>query len=269
MPIVDAQIHLWTSDTAPPHHWRAPHLIDDALREMDAAGIDRAVNCPAVWDPGSNDYAVEAARLHPDRFATLGWFPLDDKAGPAKVDEWLAKPGMLGLRFIIATPEALAGFASGELDWLFEAAHDREIPLGLAAAPTGFERLGALAAQYPKARLLLDHLSVGPFAKLPDAVDHFDSMIALAKHSNIAVKATAVPSMSNEAYPFADTHEPLKRVFDEFGPKRFFWGTDYTRMHCSWLECLKMFSQQLSWLPDADKEWVLGRGISEWIGWDF
>jgi predicted TIM-barrel fold metal-dependent hydrolase len=93
-------------------------------------------------------------------------------------------------------------------------------------------------------------------------------MIALAKHSNVAVKATGVPSMSNEAYPFADTHAPLKRVFDAFGPKRFFWGTDYTRMHCSWRECLTMFSQHLSWLPDADKEWVLGRGISEWIGWD-
>jgi predicted TIM-barrel fold metal-dependent hydrolase len=220
VPIVDAQIHLWTSDTAPPHHWRAPYLIDDALREMDAAGIDRAVNCPAVWDPDSNNYAVEAARLHPDRFATLGWFSLDDQAAPTKVDEWLAKPGMLGLRFIIATPEAWAKFVTGELDWLFEAAHDREIALGLMAPPAGFEQLGALAANYPNARLLIDHLSVSPFAKLPDAIDHF------------------------------------------------FWGTDYTRMHCSWRECLTMFSQRLSWLSDADKEWVLGRGICEWISWD-
>lgn len=267
MQITDAQIHLWTSDTAPPHHWRAPHLIDDALREMDAAGIDRAVNCPAVWDPASNDYAVEAARLHPDRFATLGWFPLDDQAGSAKVDEWLAKPGMLGLRFIIATPEAWTRFEAGELDWLVEEAHKREIPLGLMAPPAGFERLGKLATQYPKARLLIDHLSVSPFAKLPDAITHFDAMTALARHPNIAVKATGVPSMSNEAHPFNDTHPGLRQVFEAFGPKRFFWGTDFTRMHCSWSECLSMFSQHLPWLNEDDKEWVLGRAVSEWIGW--
>ena len=268
MPITDAQIHLWTSDNAPPHHWRAPHLIEDALREMDAAGIDRAVNCPAVWDPGSNDYAVEAARLHPDRFATLGWFPLDDTAGPARIDEWLTKPGMLGLRFIIATPEAWAKFDAGELDWLVEEAHNREIALGLMAPPAGFERLGKLAEQYPKARLLIDHLSVSPFAKLPDATTHFNELLKLAKHPNIAVKATGVPSMSNEAYPFADTHTALRQVFEAYGPQRFFWGTDFTRMHCSWGECLSMFSEHLPWLSGADKEWVFGRAVSEWIRWE-
>jgi len=72
MQIVDAQIHLWTNDKAPPHHRQAPFLMDDALRGMDAAGVDKAINCPAIWDSESNAYAVTAARLHPDRFATLG-----------------------------------------------------------------------------------------------------------------------------------------------------------------------------------------------------
>ena len=83
MRIVDAQIHLWTNDKAPPHHRRAPYMIDEALRDMAAAGVGRAVNCPAIWDPLANDYAAEAARRHPDKFATLGWFPLDDKADAA------------------------------------------------------------------------------------------------------------------------------------------------------------------------------------------
>ena len=41
MQIVDAQIHLWTNDKAPPHHRQKPFLIEDALREMNAAGVDR------------------------------------------------------------------------------------------------------------------------------------------------------------------------------------------------------------------------------------
>ena len=267
MTITDAQIHLWTSDTAPSHHWRAPHRIEDALREMDACGIDRAVNCPAIWDPNSNDYAVTAAQLYPGRFATLGWFPLDDHAGPAKVEEWLAKPGMLGLRFVLATEELWSRFQEGQLDWLFVEADHHRIALGLMLPPPCYSKLGELAARYPGARIILDHLGVSPFAKLPEAVAHFDMMIGLAAYPNIAVKATGVPSMSNAAYPFADTHEPLQRAFTAFGTKRFFWGTDYTRMPCSWNECLTLFSDHLFWLSESDKEWVLGRGVSEWIGW--
>ncbi|MGY1503500.1 hypothetical protein ACW4TU_44205 [Streptomyces sp. QTS52] len=61
--------------------------------------------CPAAWDADANDYAVEAAKQHPGRFATLGWFPLDEAADDSLVDAWLDKPGgMLGLRIMPAAP---------------------------------------------------------------------------------------------------------------------------------------------------------------------
>ena len=59
MLIIDAQIHLWAGPSAPAHHWRAPYSVDTALRDMDEAGVDRAVNCPAIWDADANDYAVD------------------------------------------------------------------------------------------------------------------------------------------------------------------------------------------------------------------
>lgn len=267
MKIVDAQIHLWNGQEAPPHHWRAPFLIDDALRAMDEAGIDRAVNHPAVWDAGSNAYAVEAARLHPDRFATLGWFPLTAHADEALVDRWLEMPGMLGLRFMLATPEGCEMFQNGSIDWIFEAASRRKIPLGVMLPPSSFPRLGVVAARNPDARLLIDHLGVSPFAKLPDALAHMDDLVRLAALPNVAVKATATPSMSNEAYPFADTFEPLRTIFDAYGPDRFFWGSDYTRMRCSWRECATMFTDHLEWLRGTDKTRVMGQGMCDWIGW--
>lgn len=265
--ITDAQIHLWQNDKAPPHHWRAPFLIDNALKAMDEAGIERAVNCPAVWDGGSNDYAVEAAKKHPDRFATLGWFPLDQHACPAKVVEWMEKPGMIGLRFVLATEDLWGRFNEGQLDWLVEEADRYSLPLGFMLPASSFKRLGTLAARYPRARLIIDHLGVSPFLKLPEATSHFDEMMALACHANIAVKATGVPSMSNQKYPFADTHSHVQRAFHTFGVKRTFWGTDYTRLKCSWTECLNMFADEMPWLQDDDKEWLFGRAVSEWVNW--
>lgn len=267
MQITDAQIHLWAGDQSPPHHWRAPYTIDTALRDMDEAGIARAVNCPAVWDANANDYAVEAARLHPDRFATLGWFPLDAHANAALVDQWLAKPGMLGLRFLLVTPENAEQLANGALDWLWSAAHERAMPMGLMVAPQLLPAIGQVAARFPDMRLLLDHLSVSPFAKLPEAAGHLDTLLALARHPNIAVKATGIPSMATDPYPFASTHEVLRRTFDAFGATRMFWGTDITRLHCSWRECVTLFTEELPWLKGRDLELVMGRAVSDWIGW--
>ena len=267
MKIIDAQIHLWQGEQAPAHHWRAPYTIETALREMDEASIAGAVNCPAIWDAQSNDYAVEAARQHPQRFATLGWFPLDEHADETLVDRWLEKPGMLGLRFLIATPETASQLATGKLDWLWAAAHRREMPMGLFVVPQLLPVLDRIAAQFPRMRLLIDHLSISPFDKMPDAAAHLDTLLALARHPNVAVKATGIPSAATDVYPFLSTHDVLRRTFNAFGADRMFWGTDITRMRCSWRECVTMFVDELPWLKGSELERVMGGAVAEWIGW--
>lgn len=74
MMIVDGQIHLWEKGTPSAHHRQEPYSMEQALAGMDEAGVDRAVIHPVMWDPDSNELAVEAARAHPDRFAIMGWF---------------------------------------------------------------------------------------------------------------------------------------------------------------------------------------------------
>ena len=92
--------------------------------------------------------------------------------------------------------------------------------------------------------------------------------MALANLPNVAVKATGAPHYSTEAYPFRNIHDGLHRIFDAFGPKRMFWGTDITRMPCSYRQCVTFFTEELSWLSGADLEDVMGRSLCAWIGWD-
>ncbi|MGI8335135.1 amidohydrolase family protein [Actinomadura scrupuli] len=267
MEIVDAQIHLWQGDGAPPHHRQQPYLIEDALAGMDEAGVDRVVNCPAIWDADANDYAVEAATRHPGRFATLGWFPLTTAPDPAAVEALLARPGMLGLRFVLASPDLIAALTTGGLDWLWQSADEREMPVALMVFPEHLPLLGGIAVRYPRMRLLIDHLAVLPFFTLPEAGDHFDALLDLGKHPNIAVKATGVPSMATDPYPFASTHDLLRRTFEAFGSERMFWGTDVTRMRCTWRQCVTSFTEELPWLTGGDLELVMGRGVRAWIKW--
>ena len=96
------------------------------------------------------------------------------------------------------------------------------------------------------------------------------SEIAMAelKRPNVAVKASALPCYTQDRYPYRRLHPYLRRVFDAFGPKRMFWGTDYSRLPCSYREAITMFTEEIPWFSSEDKAWIMGRGLCDWLGWE-
>ena len=54
---------------------------------------------------------------------------------------------------------------------------------------------------------------------------------------------------------------------EAFGPDRSFWGTDITRMPCSYRQCVTMLTEELPWLKGRDLERVMGGAIVDWLGW--
>jgi predicted TIM-barrel fold metal-dependent hydrolase len=92
-------------------------------------------------------------------------------------------------------------------------------------------------------------------------------VLALAKHPNIAVKASAVTDYSSEPYPFPILHGYLRQVFDAFGPKRIFWGSDISRVRHPYRQMITLFTEELAWLGEDDKAWIMGRGLCEWLNW--
>src|ERR687895_1355853 len=99
MLIVDSQVHIWGADTperpwpkrAEPHR-PVPLGEEELLREMDAAGVDRVVIVPPSWEGDRNDLALEAARLHPDRFAIMGRLAIQKPESRALVADWKKQP---------------------------------------------------------------------------------------------------------------------------------------------------------------------------------
>jgi len=269
MLIVDAQVHIWSSGKPTnPHHRQVPvYSKDDVLKEMAAAGVDAAIiHPPASWDPHSNELAVEAARQHPDRFAILGNFPLERPESRALIDGWTSRPGMLGLRFVFLQPHQRSWPTDGTIDWLWPAAERAGLPVALHASafmPT----VGRVAERHPQLKLIVDHLGRASGTKDDAAWESLPEMLALAKYPNVAVKATGAPSYSSQPYPFRNLHDHLRRIYDAFGPARLFWGTDITRMPCSWRQCVTLFTEELPWLRGRDQELVMGRAVCEWLGW--
>ena len=266
MAIVDAHIHLWEKGQPRAAHRQAPYSKDQALAEMDAAGVDAAVIQPPAWDPDANRIGVEAAAAHPQRFAVLGNFPLEDPEAPRRLPSWKEQPGMLGLRYIFNEPQHARWLEGDELEWLWSGAARLGIPVALAAAAY-LPQLGKLAARHPRLRLIVDHLGVPLGATGVAAFRQVGELEALARHPNVAVKATGVPAYAEDPYPYRSIHVPLRRIFDAFGARRFFWGTDITKMPCSWRQCVTLFTEELPWLSRADLKWVMGDALCEWLDW--
>jgi predicted TIM-barrel fold metal-dependent hydrolase len=251
--IVDAHIHLWKKGTPRAAHRQTPYSKDDALADMAAAGVDAAVIQPPAWDADADRIAMEAAALHPRKFAVLASFPLQ---------EFRRQPGVLGLRYIFSQPQHAPLFEQ-EDPW--KDAQARGIPVALALGEN-LPRLAKVAERFPALKLLVDHLGVPVGASGEAAFAHVPQLVLLARFPNVAVKATALPACSTDAYPYRSVHQPLRRVFDAFGPQRVFWGTDITKMPCSWRQCVTLFTEELPWLSEADKRLVMGTALCDWLG---
>lgn len=272
MQIIDAQIHTWgaglPSNAA---HWQITSFTPrEAVALMDAAGVHGAVIHPPSWDPGSTEMAFDAVRGWAGRFAVMGSLPLDkpDEAR-ARLLSWRRQPGMLGLRWSFLHESARRWLADGTLDWLWVAAEKAEVPVAMLCTDS-LADVGRIAERHPGLRLTVDHLGGrGGFETRKDAaaMAHIPALVKLARHANVAVKATGAPGYASGSYPYASMQPYLRQIFDAFGPARMFWGTDISKMPCSWQQCVTMFTEELPWLRGRDLELVMGDGLCAWWGW--
>jgi predicted TIM-barrel fold metal-dependent hydrolase len=275
MQIVDSQVHLWGADS-PARPWppgraaeaQKPYPVskETLLFEMDLAKVSRIVVVPPSWEGDRNDLALEAARLHPDRFAVMGRLALSDPKSRALVADWKKQPGMLGMRFTFHNEHNRHFLTDGTADWLWPEAERHRIPL-MVLVPGSLDVLDRIATNHPGLKLVIDHCGLDVRGKGPKVWEELPAVCALAKHANVAVKASGMPALSTEGYPFRDLHPHIRRLVEAFGPRRTFWGTDLTRMPCTYRECIDLFTREQPWLKGEDLEWVMGRGVCEWLGW--
>jgi len=273
--IVDSQVHLWKA-SSPDYPWNPgvkpqlpePFTIERVLPLMDEAGVDRVVAVP----PGLNDvnsYALEAARRYPNRFAVMGRIPLEDPKSPALLPRWKDQPGMLGVRVTFITPATLKWLSDGTADWFWPAAEKAGLPV-MFLVFGHVNRFGPIAERHPGLQLIIDHMGVNlAIAKEGRTAEVIGHAVALAKYPNVSIKMSNLVNASLEPYPFRDLNDHLKRVFDAYGPRRCHWGTDLTAGYAraTWSQRVAHFTEELKFLSESDKDWVMGRSVRERLKW--
>jgi len=272
MLIVDSQIHIWKNGKMSPNHRQIPsYPAEDALAEMAQAGVDCAmIHPPSALGEAANELAVEAVRKYPDKFCILGHFDLESPDRESIVARWRERPGMLGFRFTFNLPEQKSWWTDGTLDWFWPACEKQKLVVGLLATGPNIKVLGKIAERHPGMRFNIDQIGRGggrSNKKDDELYADLDEMLALAKLPNVGVKLSGAPSTSSHPYPYKNIHDYLKRIIDAFGADRCFWGTDITRMPCSYRQCVTMFTEEMPWLKGRDLERVMGGAVIDWLGW--
>jgi predicted TIM-barrel fold metal-dependent hydrolase len=276
--IVDAQVHFWKANS-PDWPWDAgarpqlpePFTIERALPMMDEAGVDRVVIVPPGLND-RNDYALEAAKRYPNRFGVMGRIRLQDPKSAALLPTWKQQPGMLGVRVTFNTPETLAWLSDGTADWFWPAAEKAGLTimfLAVGAVP----RFANIAERHPQLTLIIDHMGLNSSSRAnrltPDIPAAIDQAVALAKYPNVSVKFSGAVGNSVEPYPFRDMAVHLQRLFGAYGPQRCHWGTDITNSlaSASYRQRVTHVTEELSFLSESDKDWVMGRALLARLKW--
>jgi predicted TIM-barrel fold metal-dependent hydrolase len=275
--VVDTQVHIWAANT-PERPWgegmeKRAHLPvplthEKLLTVMDDAGVDRVILVPPSLDGDRNDLCLAAAAQHPDRFAVMGRLFIDQPSARHRLDAMKHQKGMLGLRLTFHRDNDRPLLSNGAADWLWPAAERLGMPV-MVHAPERLAIIGTIAARHPDLKIIVDHMGFARETMDAAAKAGADRILNLAQYPNVAVKVSALPCYSSEPYPFRNLHEPLKRIIDGFGVRRSFWGSDLSRLpaSCSYRQAATMFTEELDFLSQSDLEWIMGRGVLEYLGW--
>ena len=139
------------------------------LRAMDEAAVERAViaavdRCLAVHNREGNDFILQAAAAHPDRFipscSVNPWY--GEEAG-----EELRRSLAAGARLLVLHPAVQGYIANDELAWpILEALAGRGIPVYVHTGPPGSAtpwQVVDLAERFPNVDFIMGHSGATDF----------------------------------------------------------------------------------------------------------
>jgi predicted TIM-barrel fold metal-dependent hydrolase len=277
--IVDSQVHIWGEESAerpwpPPAHGLrpAPHrplpiTAESLLGDMAAAGVDKAILIPPSWEGDRNDLALEAVKRFPDRYRFVGRLDVRAPSARSWIADWRRMQGMLALQLTFQAPLFQKPLLAGELDWLWPEVERAGLPLTLYIPNRLMPIVAGVAQRHPRLKIVINHFGLTGSERDEAAFADFDRLLALSVFPNVAVKASCLPFYTTQPYPFRLLHGYIRQAFDAFGPRRLFWGTDLSRLPCPYRQGVTLFTEELPWLAGSDLEWVMGRGICQWLDW--
>jgi predicted TIM-barrel fold metal-dependent hydrolase len=237
-----------------------PITIENMIEEMDAAGVDKQAIVQASTCYGhDNSYLADSIARFPARFT--GVCSVDIRAADAvkTIQHWQSR-GMTGLRLFTG-----GSTAAMDASWIHEpathAAWDHCQQTGMSVClqmdAEGIPNAIAVLKQFPKVKILLDHLA------RPDITDgapyaNAAPLFTLVPHGNVYLKLTP-RIFQNVTEGKATAESFFKKLVGEFGANRLAWGSNYPATAGGLKKILETARAGLASVPAKDQEWIFAK----------
>ena len=261
--IVDPHVHVWKND--PKYPWPAESKTppkDDALpaqlvKLMQANGVEKTVIVHVIHYRWDCRYAGDAIKTDPKRFMGVCRVNPTAPSAPDDLTHWVRDYGFHGVRL------SPSGGPAGDwindraqMDRIWSRAAQFNIPMCVLCPISRIPDVEKVIRRHPNLDVCIDHMASCPI----DRPDELKKLLTLARFPRVVVKISHLWSLSKQAYPYRDTHDQVRRLYDAFGPQRLMWGTDWpgVESHCGYSNALALYRDEIKFFNTDDRRWILG-----------
>jgi len=263
--LIDSHVHVWKKDprypwyrdTAdPPEKDATPEMLLALMKEN---GVERTVIIQVRYYWWDNSYVADVLKQYPRIFHGVCRVNPLDPAAPDHLSRLVEEQHFHGVR--------LSPAADGRGDWirgplmmpLWMRCRALRVPMCMLAPVTRMPDVAALVEKFPDLTVVIDHMADCPL----DQPRELEKLIALKRYPKVFVKISHTWSLSRHPYPYPDSQEQVKRLYEHFGPKRLMWGTDWPMVepYCGYAKALAVVRDEMKFLNDDDKSWILSKTV--------
>lgn len=268
--IIDAHVHVWTprqdefkrlpgEQNYPP----ASFTPEEYLALARPAGIDRAVLIQMSFYGFDNSYMLKAMRDYPGVFS--GVAVVDARAPDVEATmRELKRQGVRGFRIVPgASPQTWLDAPGMVRMWRCGAAE--QLAMCPLINPDALPSVDRMCQRFPETPVVIDHLArIGVGGQIRDA--DVRQLCALAKHRHVYVKVSAFYALGAGQPPYTDLAPLIRRVFEDYGPRRLMWATDcpFQAQGIHTVQAsVDLVRRHLDFLGDEDRAWMLERTAAQ------
>jgi L-fuconolactonase len=262
--ILDPHVHVWKHDArfpfAPgakvPDYDATPEML---LKLMQATGVKKTVIIQVIHYRYNNSYLAAVLKQYPQFF--LGVCRVDpiDPGAPDQLAQLSEEQGFRGVRLSPAA-DASGNWINGSLmPPLWKRCESLKIPMTLLAPVSRVSDIQRLVDKFPDLIVVLDHMADCPL----DDAEGIERLTQLVRYPKVFVKISHIWSLSKENYPWLDSQQLVKRLYDTFGSQRLMWATDWpiAGERATYAQRLTVVRDNMSFLNAEDKGWILSKTI--------
>lgn len=235
---IDAHAHLW-SVAHSEYGWLTPALKPlyrdfgpaDLAPHLKAHRIDGVVLVQAAPAATETDRLLAVAAAHPWVAGVVGWTDLAAPDAPEAVRRLAARPALLGVRPMLQDLADDAWILRPEVGPGLDAVESAGLAFDALVAPRHLPHLVELVRRRPRLRVVVDHAAKPAIARdgalWSGRGAWRRAMRELAAFPETRCKLSGLATEAGPHWTVDDLRPFVETVFEEFGPRRTIWGSDW------------------------------------------